>query len=521
MRRDGPPAPLRFGAAALYALIGGITAAVLVRFGTYAAAISDSSAYVAQGMQWRDGVLLRPGPLQLLGEWARATDLVLPLGFRVGTATGTEVGTYPLGMPLLVAAALRLAGELGPYLVPPLAAGALVIASAVIAHRLSGPLAGVLAAGLVATDPIVLMHGVSLMSDVPAAACWLGAVALLLRRDHSAALASGFVTALAIMIRPNLAPLAAAPVLLAWQHGGRVPAAIVSLGASLGIAVTAWTQSALYGGALNPGYPGWEGFFAASHLRSNVVNDAVMFTETNTWIPVLGLAVPLVYAWRRSRDAATLALLLSALALANVSLYLFYLPYDSWPFLRFLLVGTSALFILFACGVAEGMRLAGQRPRLLLVCAIVAAMLVAPVMVRRVERATFALGTWRAAGVVPLMSAYLKEVLPRRAVAFSFYHSGTLALSTGCAVVRLDLIDPQRLDAIVERLTSQGQEPVFVIDETLEEPTYRERFARSRYGKLDWPPRAEFVSQSRVRYFAAADVERASRHEPWPVDIVR
>lgn len=48
-------------------LIGGLAFAIDVRYGVYAANITDSSAYVAAGELWRSGELFRPVPLQLGG----------------------------------------------------------------------------------------------------------------------------------------------------------------------------------------------------------------------------------------------------------------------------------------------------------------------------------------------------------------------------------------------------------------------------------------------------------------------
>ena len=63
-----------------------------------------------------------------------------PLGFRVGPESGTEVPTYPLGCPMLMAAAARLTGsELSMHVVSPLAFAVLIYAAYLRAVALGDP----------------------------------------------------------------------------------------------------------------------------------------------------------------------------------------------------------------------------------------------------------------------------------------------------------------------------------------------------------------------------------------------
>ena len=68
---------------------------------------------------------------------------------------------------------------------------------------------GLAAAWLVATSPAVLAMLVSPMSDVPAAAFWAVAIYFTLGSSSRSALMAGLAASAAILIRPNLAPLAA------------------------------------------------------------------------------------------------------------------------------------------------------------------------------------------------------------------------------------------------------------------------------------------------------------------------
>ena len=97
-------------------------AGVGVGFGTYAASSADPSAYVSHSALLNAGQLTIDTPLARAVEWHEATWTFTPLGYRPGPTPGTLVPGYPLGLPMVMAGARRLAGELGPYVVGPLLA---------------------------------------------------------------------------------------------------------------------------------------------------------------------------------------------------------------------------------------------------------------------------------------------------------------------------------------------------------------------------------------------------------------
>jgi hypothetical protein len=207
-----------------------------------------------------------------------------------------------------------------------------------------------------------------------------------------------------------------------------------------------------------------------------------------------------------------------AVLLLNVAIYLPYLTLDDWPFLRFLLPGLTALFILFAALVVWIGAWLASRSRWLAPLALVPLLLV---LWQGAPLRRYALNEWTAQTRVRLMGHYLREVLPANAAVLSFIHSGAVRYYTGRQIVRLDLLDPATLDRVVDDLQRYGYHPVFVVDEAIEAEAFRARFAQSRFGKLDWPPRAVFTSVSRIWYFDATDRERYGRGERWPVDVVK
>ena len=109
--------------AVLAAALSGLVAAVALRFSTFVPWGTDAAAYIEAGYRWAEGQLFEPTSLRFWAAWA-AGEVESPLGNRPGPIDGTSVSMYPLGYPLLLAAALTF-GWLGPYLVAPLSAGVL------------------------------------------------------------------------------------------------------------------------------------------------------------------------------------------------------------------------------------------------------------------------------------------------------------------------------------------------------------------------------------------------------------
>jgi len=146
--------------------------AIGVGFGTYAASSSDASGYVSEAALLDRGTLVSHEALALdvtlpTGGWAFA-----PLGYRPGPASGELVPTYPAGLPLLLAPIRRLGGELAAYLVVPALGTLAVLGAYVLGIRLHSRTAGVAAAALLATCPILLFQIVQPMSDVAATGVW-------------------------------------------------------------------------------------------------------------------------------------------------------------------------------------------------------------------------------------------------------------------------------------------------------------------------------------------------------------
>ena len=216
------------------------------------------------------------------------------------------------------------------------------------------PVSGAVAALLLSASPTFLYQVVQPMSDVPAAACWLAALLLAARASPTRAAASGAVASLAILIRPNLAPLAGliAGVAVA-QRAGVSPASAAGL--------CRGARSRTRAARLDTGRPlrlsARLGIWNAGRrvLASNIGPNLSRYPR---WITETHTGSSGCHSRRRSgsrRHASRPLLAWSALTLA-VPTWAAYLPYvyfqpHEWFYTRFLLIAI-AIMLMFASAVA-------------------------------------------------------------------------------------------------------------------------------------------------------------------------
>jgi hypothetical protein len=372
----------------------------------------------------------------------------------------------------------------------------------------------------------VMVSAVQPMSDLPAAALWLLAWTCSVQPGLGAASAGGAAVAAAVLIRPNLAPLALVPGLCAlvgpafalqW-HRGLVFAAVAALGPVL----TVWAQAVLFGGPFTPGYREWQTFYRAANIPVNLDLVARNITAVHSLLVWPVLVVPLAYVGRQAAtaapDGARVAWSALALLVLTVALYLPYQPYPDLHYLRFFLPAIGAGYVLLAGGSVWLWRRLGRASRWLAPLALVPALVVAawPGALHR-----YPLGLHRTQARVPVMGRYLEAAIPRHAVVLAHLHGTAVTHYTGRPIVRLDLIDPSALDGIVDDLVRAGHVPVLVLSEADEAVAFPGRFAASRYRALDWPPRARAIDESGLLYWVLEDRARAAAGGHWPVDVLR
>jgi hypothetical protein len=507
----------------IVALVVGLT----IRYNTFAAWATDSGAYISAGQAWARGELFDPATFVFWAPWSSGGQVEYPLGHVQGPHVGTITGQYPLGYPVLIGAAIKIAGgdRLAGHLVSPILAGLLVWCAFLLGRAMVTPWAGVLTALLIGATPVVLGHTVVPFSDVPAAAFWALAWVMSLRPGYGAPMAAGAAAAMAVMIRPNLAPLAivlALTVIVAergnlWRRGGRLLA--FGLLGSVGPLFVLWSQAALYGDPMQSGYRvPMDFFFKLERVPYNAGLYPRMLAELHSWVAFAGLAyLPFALRVRESNEADRMRAVIAASAvgiiLVNYALYLPYLTYVGWFWLRFLLPALLAMFLLLAAG-ADHLRL-WLHPR----WGWAGALAFVPVIFvgwSAEEHIVPPVGYER----LQLMEHYLPSVLPDNSVILTYAHGGALAAATGRPVVRIDYVEGNALDRVVTDLERRGYRPVYVFDLAVEADFVSDRFKSQRLGRLTWPARAELASVTSIVYYDLRDRHAFFSGDRWNTDIL-
>jgi hypothetical protein len=200
---------------------------------------------------------------------------------------------------------------------------------------------------------------------------------------------AGLASGAAVLVRPNLAPLAlviigAASVggTLTRRHGEALvgpasntspvrrhgawltPALIVATALVPAAFSVAFVQHVLYGSPLSSGYGSAELLFRLGHVPANLARFPRWLVETQSPFVVLGAVAPLAF-WAITRTRARsrvetggfdvthawLATTLWCFTVGAFAAYLPYVPFDGWWFLRFWLPGIPPLVVL-AVGTA-------------------------------------------------------------------------------------------------------------------------------------------------------------------------
>jgi hypothetical protein len=484
-----------------------VTLIVGLAFNTGVAGGSDSYGYVSEAYLWARGTLHVSEPLSANPALAGAA---APFGYRVAQP-GVLVPTYPPGLPMLMAVALRGGGDAAIYWVVPLVGALAVWLTCWIGMRLAGPRAGIGAAALFACSPIFLFQLCAPMTDVPATTGWLAAAALSLSRLRGRAVLAGLVSSAAILVRPNLAPLLL-PILLLLisERDGRRSIAGYAAGLLPGAVVLAASNVALNGSPLRLGYGDAAPLFAWAWIPENLRAYPAWLLQVHSPFVLLGFAAPFVLPAAASGPAQIsrprrTAVLLLVFCGAVLGCYAAYVPMSGWPFVRFLLPAIPVLYILAASVVIAAASAAPVRART--AAAVLALGLIAAwsadqaytlgaFSMRAQERRFLSVGRFVARG------------LPPNAVVLSGMHSGSVRLYGQRTSLVWHQIEPARFDAAVAWLRDHGYQPYLLLDAS-EESEFRERLADvSIWGRLDWRPAAEYVSAPGARLFNM--VERIS-----------
>lgn len=470
-----------------------VVAAFGIAYSTTAATGSDPYGYVSQADLWLAGDLHIEQPGVADAPWPLKFRSFSPLGYRPpdddGAPDGAIVPTYPSGLALLMAGAKAIGGQEAMFWIVPLSGGLLVLVTYAIGTRIAPPSVAIVATWLMASSPAMLYMLVQPMSDVPVAAAWLVACYLLVCPGIPAGAGAGLVGAVAILIRPNLVFLVA--ILFAWplwRARGDRRALWQSLAfggcASIGIVLVALINRSLYGSASEFGHGDLNALFGWSHLLPNMMRYFSWLIESHTIAAVLGLA-GIAWPWRRlwpdEGQRRLLALPLSVV-ISVWLFYGFYLVFDEWAALRFLLPALPFIAIGTGAAVVLIRRLGGSRSTL----AAIALVLVVFAQYRfAVSHGVldFWDGERRYVGVARLV----REQTDERSVIFSLHHSGSVRYYGGRMTMRFDNLERESLDQAVEWLSSRGI-PSYLLAEEWEIPMFKERFAgQGTLGRLETP----------------------------------
>ncbi|MEZ5318967.1 MAG: hypothetical protein R2752_16320 [Vicinamibacterales bacterium] len=511
---DRPPHPVpidrprRIALAVAWALALLVVAAG-VAYGSRDAGGSDSYGYVSQADLWLEGRLVEPAPWIAQVPWPGAQVSFTPLGYVHRGCEPVIVPQYSPGLPLLMAGAKLVAGHCAVFLVAPIAGGLLVLATFGLGRRLASPGAGLAAAWLVAASPVFLQGQMSPMSDVPVSAAWIACFWAVAGGTVGRAAMAGLLASLAILIRPNLAPIAAFAALglaaHAWRTGpssrGPVIRQLVAFAAGVvpGALIVAAVNDARFGSPLASGYGPFPLLFGWEHVRPNLARYLGWFVSTHTVLPLAGSVVLLVPArrlWLVSRNRWLVPVLAASAAFVGLQ-YLFYTVFEDWTFLRFFLPIIPLVMIGLALALFEaGSRLGRFGP---LVAAMVIVLLGAWTSVVAVREHVFETGVIEAK--YSRIGRLVREMTREDSVVISHQHSGSLRYYAGRMTINFIGLDPEWLDGATTWLAERGKHPWAVLEEW-ELPMFRERFAAAnRLGSLQMRPAAVYRGASTVYIF--------------------
>ncbi|BCS35651.1 hypothetical protein TBR22_A48850 [Luteitalea sp. TBR-22] len=491
--------------AATLVLAGALMAALLGVRGATNVGGADSAGYLLQARRWLHGQVRQPLPLVvpgLPGAWPQST-----LGTRPDPhGTGT-VPTYPPGLPWLEALALAAGGEALAVRGLPLAAAlAALLGLWALARPRVGPAGAAFAVVTLASLPTFLYQALQPMSDVPALAGWIVALALAGRRSGAALAGASIATLVTILVRPNLAPLALPVAWQAWTSSSpRRPAArALAIGASTiaAVVIVALVQWRLYGSPTQSGYGSASELFALSNVASNLRLYPGWILESCGAATVLALVAGLAW-WSVQAVRQPQARPPIAMALLTLVLYLVYAPFDSWSYLRFILVPLAILPV--GAGALLATREDCRAPRWRFpVFAVAVLVVVLPNLVQARRLTVFSVRQrefrYQAAG------EFVRSQLPATAIVVATQHSASAAYYGQRPVVRADLLTPDAFAALVNWARAARRPIAFVLDEA-EPAMLRQRFGEQGPAALDWPPRAEVGRPVATRVWVDEDRE--------------
>jgi hypothetical protein len=462
-------------------------------FATLSSAGADASGYISEAAMLASARLFQADELADLRH-GRDPYLTSPLGWRPA-GDARQAPTYPPGLPLLMAIPQAIAGVTGASAVVIASAGIAIVATGLVAFQLGGNIAAIIAAAFIAFTPVFIHQSIQPMSDVPVTAAWMLCFLMLSRRSGSDTLA-GIACGVAVLIRPNLAPLAIIPLFMAHRRVRfAVPVAIAGV-------LLALLQSLWYGSPIRSGYGSAEELFALSNIVPNASRYARWLVGT---APALVLAVFGAVRLRANR----LAQGLFAFAVLVIGSYLAYAVFDDWSYLRFLLPALAVFAVFAAVELSAWIDRWPVAARPLLLFAIVMGVTSHALWVAR-SMDTFKLADQLRR--VSVVADFINEDVPPAAVIVAGEQSGSMRYYTDRPILRWEAATPEALGAAMTKL-EESRRPIYVVLDAWEDGLFRAKFSALPAGALDWPPILDAGTSHRTRLWKLSDRERFRRGE--------
>ncbi|HYE87190.1 MAG TPA: glycosyltransferase family 39 protein [Vicinamibacterales bacterium] len=485
-----PPWLMRIG------LLTAITGSVFCWFRFLVTTVggADSYGYASAAELIADGRLIAEAPI---AEWISASNrlaVASPLGWAPAPNASGIAPTYPLGLPLLMALFSLAAGSHAVFFVSP-AVGVITLA---LVYRLArdwyDEQTALFATALVAWNPLVIAYAKQPMSDM-AATMWLTlALVLSLRSSKVAALFGGLAAGAAVITRPALLIAAALiPLMVCREDGRRTRVALAAVGLATALGLQMAIQNHLFGSPFATGYGTAANLFSTDHLPTNLGIFAAHGWRVvgPLWIPGLIIGVFAARPEPRWKPAALFG--------AALLPYLFYLPFDHWETLRFLLPGLVPLTVVVADGLIHLARMS-RRPAVTAVAVIAFTTMVAGPSEYLLRTSS----AWDIASIearYPLAGEWINVNTPPESVVLANQHSGSLRWYGRRQTLRWDFLAPQDLAKTVSELQARGA-TVYVALEGDEVAMFDGRFAGviDRL-QVDHVGRVRNVSFRRLIYF--------------------
>lgn len=451
-------------------LLTAISASIVTWFRFLLATLggADSYGYVSASHLIASGRLIDPAPI---AEWLSAANrlaVASPLGWAPAPDGSGIVPTFPIGVSSLMALLTLIGGPSAVFFVSPIAALITLALVYRLARDWSDPETALFATAMVAWNPVLITYAKQPMSDMAATTWTMLALVLAVGSSRFSALGSGLAAGAVVITRPAL--LVAAAIIPLAAHRGeqpRVRLAISGAALALGVLLQMTIQSHLFGSPFASGYGTAGSVFSTAHLGTN----ASIFLRHGweivgpLWLPGLIIGLFAARPEPRWKPAAIFG--------GVVLPYLFWLPFDHWETLRFLLPGLVPLTVLAADGL---MHIARMKRRPALAAAIVIAFMT--IIVWQSERLLRASSVWDIAAIearYPLAGEWINVNTPSNSVVMANQHSGSLRWYGKRQTVRWDFVDPGQLATTVRELQSHGA-TVYVALEGDEVAMFDQRF---------------------------------------------